>query len=173
MAATHSAFPIDRDAEEDVDALLRLVLAGGRTRVRGELLERHGTASRAMAAGNAAWRDAGLDPRQSAALRQPDVESLEHARAWLAVPGHQLIGWTHADYPPPRIIFGRFLVSGGWLFASGLAPRWIARVRNKRLRRALWRAEYRLSVHRSTYELRTFPAIIPLIRRRRAPVARV
>lgn len=81
--------------------------------------------------------------------------------------------YTHADHSLPRIVFGRFLVSGGWLFASGFAPRWIARVRNERLRRALWRAEYRLSVRRSTYDFRTFPAIIPLIRRRRAPVARV
>ena len=81
--------------------------------------------------------------------------------------------YLHEDSPLPRIVFGRFLVSGGWVFAASTGPRWIANIRNKRLRDALWRVEYRLAIRSSTCDFRTFPAIIPLIRRRRAPVARV
>lgn len=80
---------------------------------------------------------------------------------------------THIDHPLPRIIFGRFLASGGWVLAASTGPRWIAKVRNKRLRQALWRVEYRLAIRSSTCDFRTFPAIIPLIRRSHASVARV
>jgi DNA processing protein len=93
---------VDAPAPSDTDheALLRLVAAGGPARTRRALLDAHGGPAAALAAGYAAWRAAGLDPRQVAALRRPDGAVLHPARDWLAGPGHQLIGWHDPAYPP-------------------------------------------------------------------------
>jgi DNA processing protein len=85
---------------EDTLALLRLVAAGGSAAARRGLLERHGTAHASLAAGASAWREAGLDERQVAALRRPDAAALAHAEAWLCGSGRSLVGWHDADYPP-------------------------------------------------------------------------
>lgn len=86
---------------EDVNALARLVLAGGPVLPRRRLLEAHGTPSAALGAGHAAWRDAGLASTQADALRNPDDKVLTGTLAWLQRPGHHLIGWHDADYPAP------------------------------------------------------------------------
>lgn len=95
-------FHVDAPAPADGDheALLRLVAAGGRARTRRALLDACGDPAAALAAGDAAWRAAGLDPRQVAALRRPDDAVLRRARDWLAGPGRQLIGWLDPAYPP-------------------------------------------------------------------------
>lgn len=67
-----------------------------------------------MQAGAATWRACGLSPAQIAALQAPPGDGV-HARAlaWLAEPGHHLLGWHDSDYPallrrspnPPLALF--------------------------------------------------------------------
>lgn len=85
-----------------VPALLRLVLAGGRLAPRRRLLDRFdGDAEVAVRAGRSAWIEAGLSEAQVAALRQPVDAAVEtRILRWLESPGHHLIGWADADYPP-------------------------------------------------------------------------
>jgi len=82
------------------DALVRFALAGGATPPRRALLERWGDAEAAFAAGPDAWREAGLSVDQVRLLRHPDAAALARCTAWLATPGHQLVGWHDPDYPP-------------------------------------------------------------------------
>ncbi len=86
---------------DDTTALARLVLAGGAVLCRRRLLDQHGTPAAALAAGVGAWRAAGLDDGQVAALRDHGGEALSRTLAWLAAPGHHLIGWHDAGYPAP------------------------------------------------------------------------
>ena len=88
-------------SNEDAIALARLVLTGGPVLPRRRLLEAHGTPSAVLAAGHAAWRDAGLASTQADALRNLDDDVLASTTAWLRNPGHHLIGWHDADYPAP------------------------------------------------------------------------
>lgn len=93
-------------------ALLRLVAAGGAAAPRRRLLEQHASPQAALDAGPRHWRDAGLDASQTAALARPDAVDPRSA-AWLAQPGHRVIGWQHDDYPallrriahPPLALF--------------------------------------------------------------------
>ena len=89
--------------EADLDALLRLVAAGGRAAPRRALLDAHGSPAAALRAGVRAWHAAGLDERQVALLTGGDAAqrtAIDHARHWLAGTGHALLGWHDADYPP-------------------------------------------------------------------------
>jgi len=96
---------------DDDLALLRLIAAGGASAPRRRLLERHATPAAALAAGPAAWREAGLHPAQARALDAATVDPA--ARDWLARPGHRLLGWHDSDYPallrrtasPPMALF--------------------------------------------------------------------
>ena len=83
-----------------LEALLRLHAAGGAAAPRRRLLESFATPAEAFAAGRRAWRTAGLDEAQMRALDGDPPDTLEHVRAWLAEPGHHLLGWRDADYPP-------------------------------------------------------------------------
>lgn len=85
--------------DPDTQALLRLIAAGGPAAPRRLLLDNHGSPARALQAGPGAWRAAGLDPRQVAALHDAAGMALAHAHAWLAQPGHALLGWHDPDYP--------------------------------------------------------------------------
>lgn len=95
------------------DALLRLIAAGGSSAARRGLLEAHPTPSAALEAGARAWRAAGLDDAQVRALAGDPGADLAHAQAWLAEPGHHLLGWSDPDYPallrrignPPLALF--------------------------------------------------------------------
>ncbi|MCM2335373.1 MAG: DNA-processing protein DprA [Pseudomonas sp.] len=87
-----------RDAE--TAALIRWLVAGGAAAGRRALLDRHGSAADALAAGPAAWREAGLDPRQIDALRAGPVAAEAVARRWLERPGRALLSWLDPDYPP-------------------------------------------------------------------------
>lgn len=97
----------------DHHALIALVAADGPCAPRRGLLEAHAGPAAALAAGPRAWREAGLDPAQIAALQAPDADALARTQAWLAEPGHHLIGWRHPDYPallrrapnPPLALF--------------------------------------------------------------------
>ena len=80
-------------------ALLQLVLAGGPVAIRRDLLDVHaGDAADATKAG--LHRAAGLNDEQRSRLRSPPQTAWDAAQAWLAQPGHHLIGWNSADYPP-------------------------------------------------------------------------
>ena len=87
---------------DDPIALARLVLAGGPVLPRRRLLEQRETPARALAAGAAAWREAGLDGTQIARLQGGDVDGvLARTQRWLQQPGHHLVGWHDPDYPAP------------------------------------------------------------------------
>ena len=96
---------------DDDIALLQLVAAGGASAPRRRLLERHATPAAALAAGPAAWREAGLDAAQARAFERAPVAP--SVRDWLAGPGHRLVGWHDPDYPallrriasPPLALF--------------------------------------------------------------------
>ncbi len=86
---------------DDPEALTRLLLAGGPAASRRQLLQAHGSAAAALAAGSEAWHAAGLDAGQRAALRGGDnSRALATAMDWLARPGHHVIACTDPDYPP-------------------------------------------------------------------------
>jgi len=93
-------------------ALLRLVAAGGAVAPRRRLLEQHGSPEAALEAGPRGWRQAGLDAGQIATLSAAGTPDARTA-GWLAMPGHHVIGWHHADYPallrriahPPLALF--------------------------------------------------------------------
>ena len=83
---------------DDIDALLRLVVAGGAAAPRKSLLD-HAGAAEALTAGASFWRACGLSDAQTSALRNPDHAALERARQWLAHSNHHLLGWNDPDYP--------------------------------------------------------------------------
>jgi DNA processing protein len=99
--------------DDQTHALLTLILAGGATAPRRQLLETHGSAVAVLAAGPGAWRTAGLDDKRCARLRSPSRPALDRCEAWLAGPAHQLLHWQHPDYPallrqspsPPLALF--------------------------------------------------------------------
>ena len=102
--------PSSHDPQQQA-ALLRLLAAGGRSGPRRRLLEAWPSPAAALAAGPASWRACGLGQQQMHALSSgpEDTRSL----AWLARPGHHLIGWHDPDYPallrtapsPPLALF--------------------------------------------------------------------
>ncbi|KAF1714131.1 DNA-protecting protein DprA [Pseudoxanthomonas sangjuensis] len=87
------------EIDDDLLALLKLALAGGAMAARRDLLDAHGGhAVEAVAAG---LRRAGaLDDTQRSRLRSPPPAEWRASLEWLAQPGHHLLGWHHADYPP-------------------------------------------------------------------------
>lgn len=83
------------------DALLALVLAGGALAPRRRLLARAGSPAAALAAGPAAWRQAGLDPLQCRQLDRPDPAPRARCLDWLAGgPRRQLLAVGQPGYPP-------------------------------------------------------------------------
>lgn len=96
----------------DDHALLQLLACGGASAPRRQLLDRYAAAEAALAAGPAAWRDAGLDAAQVRALATP-ADLPRATRDWLAHPDHRVVGWHDPDYPallrripsPPLALF--------------------------------------------------------------------
>jgi DNA processing protein len=94
-------------------ALCTLVRSGTTASALRSLLERHGSAAAALAAGPFAWRHAGLSAEHIARLARPNAREREEDARWLARPGHRLLGWQEADYPamlrnsasPPAALF--------------------------------------------------------------------
>lgn len=86
--------------DNDIEALLRLVAAGGAAAPRKALLDHHASPAEALAAGASAWRAFRLSDTQVSALLKPDHATLDQAQQWLAEPDHHLLGWNDPDYPP-------------------------------------------------------------------------
>ena len=90
--------------DADTEALIALLLPGGATAPRRDLLDAHGSPAAVRALPRTRWREAGLDTPQIRALEgEPgalDAEVLARCRAWLRQPGHRLVGWHDPDYPP-------------------------------------------------------------------------
>lgn len=99
--------------DTDAQALLALILAGGSSAARRQLLDTHGDATTALKAGRGAWRASGLGPDSCARLLKPDGQAMARCGAWLESPDHHLLHWRHADYPallrqtgsPPLALF--------------------------------------------------------------------
>ena len=86
-------------ASPDDEALLRLLLCGAGGAALRRLLDAHGSAESAIAAGAATWRVHGLDAAACNALRRPDAAVMRSLR-WLEAESHALIGWNDSAYPP-------------------------------------------------------------------------
>jgi DNA processing protein len=90
---------------DSVEALLRLHAAGGAAAPRRQLLEAYPTPAQALSSGPRAWREAGLDDAQIRRLEAGApacgaADTFVRSHDWLAQPGHHLLGWHDADYPP-------------------------------------------------------------------------
>ncbi|RZA20408.1 MAG: DNA-protecting protein DprA [Lysobacteraceae bacterium] len=81
-------------------ALLRLLASGAPASGLRRLLDSHGSAVVALAAGPRDWASHGLDSSACNAIRTPDVDAMERGERWLQEPSRQLIGWRDPDYPP-------------------------------------------------------------------------
>src|SRR5690606_2631177 len=88
------------DEATDRDALLRVLATGGATEPRRRLLQAHGSAAAAPAAGRATWRACGLDQAQRRALGSGPGQL--RSRDWLAEPRHHRVGGRRPDYPDVR-----------------------------------------------------------------------
>ncbi|RPD87835.1 DNA-processing protein DprA [Luteimonas sp. 100069] len=101
------------DDDRDLQAVLRLIHAGGAAAPRRALLSMPGGPASALDAGPAVWRAAGLDARQCALLAG-DAPDIDRWHDWLtATSARQLIAWHDPDYPallrrmsaPPLALF--------------------------------------------------------------------
>lgn len=81
-------------------ALLRLLASAAPAGALRRLLDTHGSAAAALAAGARDWASHGLDAGFCNAIRHPDADAMARGEAWLDAPHRQLIGWRCDDYPP-------------------------------------------------------------------------
>jgi DNA processing protein len=86
--------------QDEHDALLRLLTCGAGAAGIRRLLDSHGSAAGALRAGSRDWASHGLGPASCTAMRKPDQTLLARGHAWLTSTTHQLISWSHDDYPP-------------------------------------------------------------------------
>ena len=82
------------------EALLRLLHSGARASALRRLLDSHGTATAAVAAGVRDWASHGLSAAACKAIRAPDADAMARSAAWLAQPDRHLLGWRDDGYPP-------------------------------------------------------------------------
>ncbi|QDA57235.1 DNA-processing protein DprA [Thermomonas aquatica] len=85
---------------DEQHALLRLLASGAAAGGLRRLLDSHGSATAALAAGARDWASHGLGADARAAIRNPGREAIARGECWLDAPGRQLIGWRDPDYPP-------------------------------------------------------------------------
>lgn len=102
--------------ETEHEALLRLLLSGAPASALRRLLETHGDAKTALVAGRRDWASHGLNAQACAALNAPVTRQLTHALQWLQAPGHHLLGWRDAAYPP---LLRRIASAPAMLFVAG------------------------------------------------------
>jgi DNA processing protein len=88
------------DRQQEALALLRLLASAAPAGALRRLLDSHGSATAALAAGARDWASHGLDADTCNAIRDPDADAMARGEAWLDAPDRQLIGWRSTDYPP-------------------------------------------------------------------------
>lgn len=91
---------VDAPTNEDAEPLLRLLASGAPASTLRRLLDTHGGGGAALRAGARDWASHGLSAEACARIRAPDAAALQLGVRWLQRPGHQLLGWRDADYPP-------------------------------------------------------------------------
>lgn len=84
----------------DHEPLLRLLHSGAPASALRRLLDTHGDAAAAVAAGRRDWASHGFDAAACAVLLQPDPVALARSLRWLEAPTHHLLGWGDDAYPP-------------------------------------------------------------------------
>lgn len=100
----------------DAPALLRLAAGGLRAGLQRRLLDSHGSAAAALAAGPRDWASHGIPAEAVRELRNPDPDALRRGERWLADPGHHVLGWRDPDYPP---LLRRIASPPALLFVAG------------------------------------------------------
>ena len=91
--------PANPTSEESL-CLLRLLASGARASGLRRLLDSHGSAAAALAAGPRDWASHGLDADACNAIRHPDADATARGQHWLEAADRHLIGWRDSDYPP-------------------------------------------------------------------------
>ena len=91
--------PANPTSEESL-CLLRLLASGARASGLRRLLDSHGSAAAALAAGPRDWASHGLDADACNAIRHPDADAMARGQHWLEAADRHLIGWRDSDYPP-------------------------------------------------------------------------
>lgn len=92
--------PSTETDHHEQQALLRLLASAAPAGTLRRLLDSHGSATAALAAGARDWASHGLDADTCNAIRNPDTDAMVRGEAWLDGPDRQLIGWRNDDYPP-------------------------------------------------------------------------
>lgn len=92
--------PSTETDHHEQQALLRLLASAAPAGTLRRLLDSHGSATAALAAGARDWASHGLDADTCNAIRNPDTDAMARGEAWLDGPDRQLIGWRSDDYPP-------------------------------------------------------------------------
>lgn len=100
----------------DHESLLRLLHGGAPASALRRLLDTHGDAAAAVAAGPRDWASHGLGADACAAIRRPDAAMLAHGLRWLEGEGHHLLGWRDDAYPP---LLRRIASPPAMLFVAG------------------------------------------------------
>ena len=97
-------------------ALLRLLASGAAAASLRRLLDSHGDAASALAAGQRDWASHGLAAQACKAIRNPDAAAMQRGERWLDAPGHHLLGWRDEAYPP---LLRRIASPPAMLFVDG------------------------------------------------------
>ena len=100
----------------DHEPLLRLLHSGAAASALRRLLDTHGGAAAAITAGRRDWASHGVDAAACTALLRPDAAALARSLRWLEEPGHHLLGWSDAAYPP---LLRRIASPPALLFVAG------------------------------------------------------
>ncbi len=97
-------------------ALLRLLASGAAASAIRRLLDSHGSAETAVAAGVRDWASHALSAEACNAIRYPDANAMQRGERWLDAPDRHLIGWRDADFPP---LLRRIASPPAMLFVAG------------------------------------------------------
>ncbi|WP_330947237.1 DNA-processing protein DprA [Thermomonas sp. LB-4] len=100
----------------DHEPLLRLLHSGASASALRRLLDTHGDAAAAVAAGRRDWASHGVDATACAAVLRPEAAALAGSLRWLEAPAHHLLGWADAAYPP---LLRRIASPPATLFVAG------------------------------------------------------
>lgn len=98
------------------ESLLRLLHSGAPASLLRRLLDSHGSAEAACAAGVRDWASHGLNAETCHRLQHSETAALEQGLRWLEGAQHHLIGWREDTYPP---LLRRISAAPAMLFIAG------------------------------------------------------